>query len=153
QAGPSLAVRLAGAGRRTAIIERHQFGGTCVNNGCIPTKTLIANARVAQVARDAARFGVAVDGPVNVDMARVKARKDAIVAESTANVEKWLRGTPNLTVVKGHARFEGPRVVAVGERRLTAPEIFINTGGRPAIPRIEGLDKIAYFDNIDMMGV
>src|SRR5689334_4666089 len=105
QAGPSLAVRMAGAGRRVAIVERKRFGGTGVNNGCIPTKTLIASARAAHVARDAARFGVAVDGPVRVDMPRVKARKDAVVAESTGNIENWLRGTPNVTVVQGHARF------------------------------------------------
>ena len=91
QAGPPLAVRLGNAGRRTAIIERKLIGGTCVNVGCIPTKTLIASARAAHVARRAADFGVVLDGPVRVDMARIKARKDAIVAQSNANVTKWIR--------------------------------------------------------------
>src|SRR5260221_4073772 len=93
QAGPSLAVRLAGKGRKTAIIERKRFGGTCVNVGCIPTKTLVASARAAYVARTAAEFGVAIDGAIRVEMPKVKARKDAIVAESTGNVERWLRDT------------------------------------------------------------
>jgi pyruvate/2-oxoglutarate dehydrogenase complex dihydrolipoamide dehydrogenase (E3) component len=153
QAGPSLAVRLAGAGRRTAIIERNRFGGTCVNNGCIPTKTLIASARAAHVARHADAFGVAIDGAVRVEMPRVKARKDAIVAESTGNVEKWLRGTPNVEVIRGHARFEGPHDVRVGERVLTAPQIFINAGGRPAVPPIAGLADIDYRTSTGMMDV
>ena len=114
QAGPPLAVRLAGAGQRVAIVERRRFGGTCVNNGCIPTKTLIASARAAHVARDAARFGVAIDGAVRVDMPRVKARKDAIVFESTGSVESWLRGATNVTVVEGHARFTDAHSIAVG---------------------------------------
>ena len=153
QAGPALAVRLAGAGRRTAIVERNRFGGTCVNNGCIPTKTLIASARAAHVARCAGAFGVAIDGAVRVEMPRVKARKDAIVAESTGNVEKWLRGTANLEVIQGHARFEGPHAVRVGERLLTAPQIFINTGGRPAVPPIAGLADVDYLTSTGMMDV
>ena len=153
QAGPSLAVRMAGAGRRVAIVERKRFGGTCVNNGCIPTKTLIASARAAHVARDGARFGVAVDGGVRVDMPRVKARKDAVVAESTGNVEAWLRGTANVTVVLGHARFTDAHTIAVGERTLAAPQIFVNTGGRPAAPPIGGLDTIDYLTSTTMMDV
>ena len=153
QAGPPLAVRLASLGRKTAILERKRFGGTCVNVGCIPTKTLVASARAAHVARNAAAFGVTIDGPVNVDMPRVKARKDAIVAESTGNVERWLRGTPNLTVIEGQGRFEAPHIVSVGERRLTAPEIFINTGCRPTIPAIGGLGDIEYLTSTGMMGI
>jgi pyruvate/2-oxoglutarate dehydrogenase complex dihydrolipoamide dehydrogenase (E3) component len=153
QAGPSLAVRLAAAGRRTAIVERLRFGGTCVNVGCIPTKTLIASARAAHVARDAARFGVEIDGPVRVDMARVKSRKDEVVAESTANVEKWLRGTPNLTVIRGHARFTGPHEVNVNGRDLSAPRIFINTGGRAAVPAIEGIRGVDYMTSTGMLAV
>ena len=141
QAGPPLAVRLASLGRKTAILERKRFGGTCVNVGCIPTKTLVASARAAHVARNAAAFGVTIDGAVNVDMPRVKARKDAIVAESTGNVERWLRGTPNLTVIEGQGRFEAPHMVSVGERRLTAPEIFINTGCRPTPDTRYGFDQ------------
>jgi len=151
QAGPALAVRLATAGQRTAIIERKSFGGTCVNAGCMPTKTLIASARAAHVARNAAAYGVSVNGGIEVDMARVKARKDAIVAESTQNIERWLRGTPNLSVIEGHGRFAGPDVVRVGERRLVAPKIFINTGGRPAIPAIDGLADIEFLTSTTMM--
>ena len=153
QAGPALAVRLAGKGRKTAVIERKRFGGTCVNVGCIPTKTLIANARAAHVARTAAEFGVIVDGTIRVDMQRVKARKDAIVAESTGNVERWLRGTPNVTVIEGHGRFAGPHLIRVGDRHLEALEIFINTGGRPRIPGIEGLAGIDYLTSSSMMDV
>jgi pyruvate/2-oxoglutarate dehydrogenase complex dihydrolipoamide dehydrogenase (E3) component len=153
QAGPPLAVRLAGAGRKTAILERKLFGGTCVNVGCIPTKTLVASARAAHVARNAAAFGVNIDGAINIHMPRVKARKDAIVAESTGNVERWLRGTANLTVIEGQGRFEAPHIVSVGGRRLTAPEIFINTGGRPTIPAIGGLEDIEYLTSTGMMGI
>ena len=153
QAGPALAVRLAKSGRKTAILERKRFGGTCVNNGCIPTKTLIASARAAYVARRAADFGVTIGGAVTVDMPRVKARKDEIVAESTGNVEHWLRGTPNLTVITGQGRFESPRVVRVNDRELSAPEIFINTGGRPTVPAVDGLDGVDYLTSTGMMDV
>ena len=137
QAGPPLAVRLAQSGRRTAILERNRFGGTCVNTGCIPTKTLIASARAAYVARRAADFGVDIGGAIRVDMPRVKARKDDVVAQSTGGVEKWLRGTPNVTVIEGHGRFESAQVVRVADRQLTAPQIFLNTGGRPTVPPID----------------
>ena len=153
QAGPSLAVALAKAGRRTAIIERLRFGGTCVNVGCIPTKTLIASARAAHVARDAAAFGIAIDGVIRVDMAHVKARKDAIVAESTGNIERWLRNTPGLVVITGHARFTAPHEIAVGERRLAAPQIFINVGGRASAPAIEGLGQTDYLTSTGMMAI
>ena len=153
QAGPALAVRLAQAGRKTVIVERNRFGGTCVNTGCIPTKTLIASARAAYVARRAADFGVDIDGSIRVDMKRVKIRKDDVVAQSTGGVEKWLRGTPNVAVIEGHAKFENPRVVRVAERQLTAPQIFINTGGRPARPPIGGLDRVRYLTSSSMMDV
>ena len=106
QAGPPLAVRLGNAGRKMAIIERHLVGGTCVNNGCIPTKTLIASARAAHVARRGADFGVMLDGPVRVDMPRVKARKDAIVQQSNQGVTNWLKSAPNVQLIQGQARFE-----------------------------------------------
>jgi pyruvate/2-oxoglutarate dehydrogenase complex dihydrolipoamide dehydrogenase (E3) component len=153
QAGPSLAVRLAGAGRRTAILERKLFGGTCVNVGCIPTKTLIASARAAHVARRHADFGVQIDGAVRVDMARVKARKDEIVAQSNNGVANWLRGTPNLTVIEGHGSFEGPHTVRVNGRLLEAPEIFLNTGGRAKVPDLTGLAGFDYYTNTTMMDV
>jgi pyruvate/2-oxoglutarate dehydrogenase complex dihydrolipoamide dehydrogenase (E3) component len=153
QAGPPLAVRMSAAGRRVAIVERDRFGGTCVNNGCIPTKTLIASARAAWVARNASAFGVAIEGAVRIDMPKVRARKDEVVGQSTRGVENWLRGAPNVTVIEGHARFASASVVHVGDRELTAPQIFINTGGRPAIPPIEGLSGIDYLTSTRMMDV
>ncbi|MGH8713346.1 MAG: FAD-containing oxidoreductase [Casimicrobiaceae bacterium] len=153
QAGPPLAVRLGHAGRKTAIVERKLIGGTCVNTGCIPTKTLIASARAAHVARRAGDFGVALDGPVRVDMARVKARKDAVVQQSNAGVAKWIRNAPNVTLIEGHARFEGPRTVRVGDRLLEAPQIFINVGGRAAIHGIDGVADVPYLTNTGMMDV
>ena len=153
QAGPPLAVRLAGAGRKTAIIERKHFGGTCVNNGCIPTKTLIASARAAWMARNADRYGVALSGPVQVEMPKVRARKDEVVRQSTNGIESWLRGAPNITVLDGQARFESAEVVCVGERRLSAPQIFINTGGRPAVPALAGLADVDYLTSTSVMDI
>ena len=153
QSGPALANRLTRAGWRVAVIERKRFGGTCVNTGCIPTKTLVASAQAAHVARRAADFGVALEGPVQVDMKRVKARKDAVVRRSNEGVEGWLRGMANCTVYTGHARFEGPRSVRVGDELLEADKIFINVGGRAAIPPIQGLDAVPYLTNSSMMDV
>jgi pyruvate/2-oxoglutarate dehydrogenase complex dihydrolipoamide dehydrogenase (E3) component len=153
QSGPSLAHRLARAGRRVAIAERKRFGGTCVNNGCIPTKSLIASARAAHVARRAADFGVVVEGPVRVDMKAVKARKDAIVKVSNEGVEEGLREADGITVFTGHARFVGPKEVAIGDAVLTAGQIFINVGGRADIPAIPGIDQVPYLDNSSMMAV
>src|ERR1700719_2326235 len=107
QSGPALARRLVAAGRKVAIIERHLFGGTCVNVGCTPTKTYVASARAAHVARHAGEYGVIVEGEVRVDLARVKARKDVVIAGSRNGVEEWLRSTPGVTVLNGHARFTG----------------------------------------------
>jgi pyruvate/2-oxoglutarate dehydrogenase complex dihydrolipoamide dehydrogenase (E3) component len=153
QAGPSLAVRLANSGRKTAIVERKLLGGTCVNVGCIPTKTLIASARAAHVARNASDYGVTVGGDVRVDMALVKARKDAVVRESVEGLRTWFEKTSNLTVIYGHARFEAPHRVRVNDQTLEAPEIFLDVGGRAAARGIEGLDEVPYFDNSSMMGV
>lgn len=153
QAGPSLAVRLAGTGRRTAIVERKLLGGTCVNVGCIPTKTLIASARVAHVSRSASDYGIMVGGNVSVDMKQVKARKDAVVRQSLESLTSWLGETPNLTVIHGHARFEGPHRVRVNDRILEAREIFLDVGARAAVRGIEGLDEVEYFDNSTMMNV
>src|SRR3970282_1866410 len=153
QSGPSLAVRLANAGRKTAIIERKLFGGTCVNVGCVPTKTLIASARAAHVARSGADYGVKIDGRVTVDMMRVKARKDDVVRQSNEGVTKWLRGTPNLTVFEGHARLEGPRTVRVNGSLLEAAQIFLNVGGRAAVPDIPGIAEAGYLTNSSMMEV
>ncbi len=153
QSGPALAHRLAKAGRRVAIAERKRFGGTCVNNGCIPTKSLIASARAAHVARRAADFGVVVEGQVRVDMKAVKARKDAIVRVSNEGVEEGLREAEGITVYTGHARFVGPGEVAVGDDLLTAGQVFINVGGRADIPPIPGLDQVPWLDNSSMMAV
>src|SRR5580692_10380877 len=114
QAGPSLAVKLAKAGQRVAVLERHRFGGTCVNTGCIPTKTLVASARVAYLARRAGDFGVEIGGPISMNMKRVKARKDEIAGESETGVEKWLRKTQNCTVYKAQARFRSDREISAG---------------------------------------
>lgn len=151
QSGPFLAARLAGAGQKVALIERRGLGGTCVNDGCIPTKTLVASARAAYVAREARRFGVLIDGPVRVDMAAVKARKDAVVAESRKGLQDWLGNLPNLTLIHGHARFEDPRTVRVGDERLTARRFFLNTGARAAVP--EPLRAVPHLTNSSMMDV
>ena len=153
QAGPALAVRLAKAGRKTAIIERKLFGGTCVNVGCVPTKTLVASARAAYLARRAADFGVMIDGSVRVDMARVKARKDAVVKQSNEGVAAWLKGTPNLTVFEGHGRFENAHAVRVNDALLEAGEIFLNVGARASVPDIPGLADIDYLTNSSMMEI
>ena len=151
QAGPSLAAALAGAGMDTAIVERHRFGGTCVNVGCIPTKALVASARAAHVARRAADFGVVIDGPVRVDMARVKARKDAIARKSEVGVERWLRSLANCTVYQGHARFEAAHRVRVGDDLLEAERVFINVGARAFVPPFAGLDRVDYLTNSTVM--
>ena len=139
QAGPFLAARMAERGQRVALIEKRALGGTCVNDGCIPTKTLVASARAAWVARNAARWGVTIGGPVVVDMAAVKARKDQIVAESRGNLGTWLGGLPTLELIEGQARFVDAHTLRVGTRELTGARIFLNTGARPVIPPIPGL--------------
>jgi pyruvate/2-oxoglutarate dehydrogenase complex dihydrolipoamide dehydrogenase (E3) component len=153
QAGPPLAVRLAKTGMKVAIIERGLFGGTCVNTGCIPTKAMVASAYAAQMARRAAEYGVSLAGEVRVDMKKVKARKDAIQAPSQTGVENMLRTTPNCAVFNGHARFESPNEVSVGQDRLTAPRIFINVGGRATIPSLPGLDQVPFLTNSSIMHV
>jgi pyruvate/2-oxoglutarate dehydrogenase complex dihydrolipoamide dehydrogenase (E3) component len=151
QSGPSLAVRMANAGKRVAIVERDRFGGTCVNTGCIPTKTLVACAYAAHMARRAADFGVEMVGPVRVDMKRVKARKDEISGKSRTGLESWLKNTPNCTVYQGHARFESPNAVRVGEKILNAPQIFINVGARAAIPSMPGVRDTPYLTNSTLL--
>jgi len=134
QAGPTLAVRLATHGWKTALVERGEFGGTCVNNGCTPTKTLVASARAAWVARHAADFGVTIAGPVAIDYAAVRRRMMAVVQASRDGLGHWFDGSANLSVIRGEARFTGPDTVQVGERALQAPRIFLNTGARPIVP-------------------
>ena len=153
QSGPALARRLTEAGQKVAVIERKRFGGTCVNNGCIPTKSLIASARAAHVARRAADFGVLIEGPVRVDMKAVKARKDAIVRVSNEGVEESLRENPGVTVYVGHARFTGPKQVEVDGAVLEAEQIFINVGGRADVPTVPGIAMVPYLTNSSMMAV
>jgi pyruvate/2-oxoglutarate dehydrogenase complex dihydrolipoamide dehydrogenase (E3) component len=153
QAGPSLAARFAGKGMAVAIIERHKFGGTCVNTGCIPTKTLIASADAAHVARRGAEYGFVVHGDVGVDMKRVKARKDEVSGRSNKGVEEWLRGLKNCTVIQGHARFESSRTVVVNDEVLEADKIFINVGGRASVHGIEGISDAPFFTNSSIMDV
>jgi pyruvate/2-oxoglutarate dehydrogenase complex dihydrolipoamide dehydrogenase (E3) component len=151
QAGPFLAVRLAKAGLKTALIERDQLGGTCVNCGCMPTKTLVASARIAHLVRRAADFGLAAGGDVAVDMKAVRARKDAIVLASRAGLEAWIAATPNLTLIRGHARFVGSDTLRVEEQLYRAPKIFINVGGRPVVPDWPGLERIPYLTSTEAL--
>ena len=151
QAGPSLAARFATAGMAVAIIERHKFGGTCVNTGCIPTKTLVASAYATHVARRGAEFGFVVNGDVRADMKRVKARKDEIAGRSNRGVEEWLRGLKNCSVIQGHARFESSRSVAVNDEVLEAEKIFINVGGRATVPEFPGIHEVPFLTNSSMV--
>jgi pyruvate/2-oxoglutarate dehydrogenase complex dihydrolipoamide dehydrogenase (E3) component len=153
QSGPSLARRLVAAGQKVAIIERKFFGGTCVNDGCTPTKTLVASAYAAHMARRAADYGVSITGSVSVDMRAVKARKDAIVEVSRRAVERSLKTLEGCTVYEGHARFTGEKTVAVGDAKLKAERIFVNVGGRALVPPIPGLDQVPYLTNSSMMDV
>jgi len=153
QSGPSLARRLTSEGLKTAIIERKLFGGTCVNVGCTPTKTLLASARAAYMARRGRDFGVVIDGGVHVDMAMIKARKDTVVRQSSDGVTNWLKNMPNLSVYEGHGRFTGPDTVRVNGALLQADRIFINTGARAYIPEIPGLGQVDYLTSSGMMDV
>ena len=151
QSGPSLAARFVKEGMRVAVIERKHFGGTCVNTGCVPTKTLVASAYVAHMARRAAEYGVDVGGAVKVDIKRVMARKNAIVEKSRANIAQWMEGLKDSRVCRGHARFTSPRTVAVNGETLEADKIVINTGGRALIPAMAGLDRVPYLTNSSIM--
>ena len=153
QAGPSLAAHLTSTGMSVAIIERKLFGGTCVNTGCIPTKTLIASARAAHMARRAADFGVRISNDIKVDMKKVKERKDEIVGRNNDEIPGWMKDIENLTVYKGHARFENPNTVRVNEELLTADKIFINVGGRAFIPDLPGIEDAEYLTNSDMVNI
>jgi pyruvate/2-oxoglutarate dehydrogenase complex dihydrolipoamide dehydrogenase (E3) component len=153
QAGPFLAIRLAKAGMRTALVEREHLGGTCVNDGCVPTKTLVASARAAHVVRRAADYGVHFDGPMRVDMKEVKARKDRVVAQSIEGIAKWIAATANLTLVWGQARFTGPHAIEVNGATLTAPQIFLNVGGRAVLPQWDGIADVPVLTNTTMMAL
>ncbi|CAM5734901.1 FAD-containing oxidoreductase [Mycolicibacterium aubagnense] len=123
QAGPPLAGRLVDAGHTVAVVERKLVGGTCVNYGCIPTKTLVASAYAAHLARRGAEYGIGT-GDVTVDMAKVKGRKDGIVTADREGVESWLEGMDGCTLVRGHARFVDPHTLQVGDQQITGKRIF-----------------------------
>ena len=150
QAGPALAARCAREGLRTAVIERGHFGGTCVNVGCVPTKTMVASARAIHMARRGSEFGFSA-GDVEVKMARIKARKDEIVLKSRSGVQQWMQGLKNAEVIQGDAKFTGSQTVRIGARTLTAPRIFINVGGRSVVPDLAGLSDVPYLDNASIM--
>ncbi len=151
QAGPSLAGKLTGAGLTVAFVERKLFGGTCVNTGCMPTKTLVASAYAAHLARRAADFGVVLDGAVQVDMKKVRARAATVSYNARTGLETYLRGMNGCTVIEGHARFESPTTVRVGDELLTAPRIFINVGGRAIVPDFPGINDVSYLTNTSML--
>jgi pyruvate/2-oxoglutarate dehydrogenase complex dihydrolipoamide dehydrogenase (E3) component len=153
QAGPSLAARFSTAGKTVAIVERHKFGGTCVNTGCIPTKTMVASAYAAHVARRGAEYGFSVNGDVRVDMKRVKARKDAASERSNKGIQESLRGLENCTVIQGHACFQSPRMVAVNEDVIEADKIYINVGGRASVPEMPGVHEVPFLTNSSMMEI
>ena len=143
QSGPFLAARLAGSGRQVALVEKTHLGGTCVNDGCTPTKTLVASARAAYVAREAARWGVIISGEIKVDFAHVKARMDQVVKASKDGLQSWLGSTKNLTLISGHARFVSPTEVDVEGRRIKGQRFFLNTGTRAVVSRTPGLAEVA----------
>lgn len=148
QAGPSLAFRLAGAGMKVAVVERHLVGGTCVNTGCTPTK-----ACAARIARRAAEYGVVIGGDIGVDMRRVKARMDAIVAASRSGLTSGVENAANITLYRGHARFASPQAVEIAGERLRAGRIFINVGSRALVPPMPGINEVPYLTNSSMMDI
>jgi pyruvate/2-oxoglutarate dehydrogenase complex dihydrolipoamide dehydrogenase (E3) component len=150
QAGPPLAGRLTDAGQTVVVIERKLVGGTCVNTGCIPTKTLVASAHAAHLARRGAEYGVGT-GDVTVDMAKVKARKDKIMLDDRSGLESWLQGMDGCTFIRGHARFEDAHTISVDGRRLEADKIFLNVGGRAVAPDLPGLSDIDYMTNVGIL--
>ena len=151
QAGPSLSSRLTASGMKVVIIERDKFGGTCVNTGCMPTKTLVASAYAAHMARRGADYGVVLDQPVRIDMRKVRSRAETVTANSSKGVENWLRNMKGCTVFQGSAQFEGPKEVRVGAKLLSAPRIFINVGGRAIVPDLPGVNEIPYLTNSSML--
>ncbi|WP_105384840.1 FAD-containing oxidoreductase [Neorhizobium alkalisoli] len=151
QAGPSLAGRFNDAGKRVAIVERKHVGGTCVNTGCKPTKTLVASAYAAHLARRGSEYGVMLDSSVKIDMPTVMRRSHQVTLDSRHGNESWLEGMPNCTLIRGHARFEDKNTVRVGDEVLTAPQIFINVGGRAAIPDFPGIGDVPFMTNSDIV--
>ena len=152
QAGPAMCARLDKQGLKTALIERKALGGTCVNNGCIPTKTLVASARAIHTARRGGDYGFS-SGKVETDMRAVKARKDGVVKHSVDGLTGWIKGMKNVSLIHGQAKFTGPRAISVGDRTLQADKIFLNDGGRPMVPDLPGLKDVPILNNNSMMAV
>jgi pyruvate/2-oxoglutarate dehydrogenase complex dihydrolipoamide dehydrogenase (E3) component len=153
QAGPMLANRLTKVGQRVACVERKLFGGTCVNTGCTPTKAMVASAYAAHLARRSGDYGVSIDTEVQVDIKAVNARRERIVAKSRDGVEKWLRDNEKITVLRGTARFESPTTVRVGDEVLEAKQIFINVGGRAAVPNLPGIHDVPFLTNTSLLAL
>jgi len=153
QAGPALANRLTGAGMSVALVERHLVGGTCVNTGCTPTKTMVASAYAAHLAARGADFGVVIEGKPRIDMKTVKARVDAVVGADRVGLEKWFAGMPRCTLIRGHARFEDAHTMRVGDERIRADKIFLNVGGRALVPDLDGIDRVPHLTNTDMVAL
>ena len=151
QAGPSLAARLSKAGMRVAVIERNLLGGTCVNTGCMPTKTLVASAYAAHIARRASDFGIVIDGEIRVDFTRVQARAREVTVNARNNLQKWLDGMQGCELIHGHARFESPTSIRVGDRLLTGQKIFINVGARAAVPALDGVQSVPTLNNSSIL--
>src|SRR4051794_17629528 len=152
QAGPPLADRLNRAGMTVALVERNLVGGTCVNTGCTPTKTLVASAYAAHLARRAADYGIST-GEVRVDMRRGKARIDEVVANSRNGLESWVSGMERVTVIHGHASFESANVVRVGPVQLMASRIFLNVGARALVPKLPGVESVPYLVNTSILAL
>ena len=153
QAGPSMAVRLAQSGKKVAVIERKLLGGTCVNYGCMPTKTLVASARAAHAARTGSTYGIQIAGNIGIDMPTVKARADTVTLNARQGLQDWLSHTDNLTLIEGHARFEDAKTISVNGERHTAERFFLNVGGRPTVPPIDGIDTVDYLTSTSILGL
>ena len=153
QAGPSLAARLAGAGMKVALVERQHLGGTCVNTGCMPTKALVANAYAAHLARRAADYGVMIDGPIRIDFGKVMERARNVTRTARSNLEAWIGGIDNITLIRGHARFEAPDTLRVDDTLISAPRIFLNVGGRATVPDMPGIGEVPYLTNTSLLAL
>jgi len=153
QAGPSLAARLAAAGMTVALIERQHLGGTCVNTGCMPTKALVANAYAAHLARRAADYGVMIDGPIRIDFDRAIERARTVTLNARGNLEAWIGGLDGVAMIRGHARFESPDTLMVGDALISAPRIFINVGGRALVPDMPGVRDVPFLTNSTLLAL
>src|SRR4051812_44629105 len=152
QAGPALCGRLNKEGLKTALIERKLLGGTCVNNGCVPTKTMVASARAAHLARRGSEFGFS-SGEIQVDMGAVKSRKDRVVQGSVDGLSKWIGTMKHVELIQGHARFTAPRTLQVGSRSLEAERVFLNVGARAVLPPLPGVKDVPFYTNSTIMAV